>query len=184
MSKLLLALALHGACAFVRPAAPDGPMTAARATTKDALAAGYQPTEGVNAAVDTNNKGDAWVNQMSRPRRNRKSAGVRSMVRETFLTPANLMQPIFIHEDSDEVVPIASMPGQSRHTLASMVEQVKKGMALGVKSFILFPKVPAAGAYVERGQRRRRRGGDVASPRTPRRGAGNFGSRDPRPRRG
>lgn len=142
MSKLLLALALHGACAFVRPAAPAGPMTAARATTKDALAAGYQPTEGVNAAVDTNNKGDAWVNQMSRPRRNRKSAGVRSMVRETFLTPANLMQPIFIHEDSDEVVPIASMPGQSRHTLASMVEQVKKGMALGVKSFILFPKVP------------------------------------------
>merc|ERR1719282_1830165 len=64
------------------------------------------------------------------------------MVRENFLTPANLMQPIFIHEDSDDVVPIPSMPGQSRHTLASMVEQVKKGMALGVKSFILFPKVP------------------------------------------
>jgi len=52
------------------------------------------------------------------------------------------MQPIFIHEDSNEVVPIPSMPGQSRHTLDSMVEQVKKGMALGVKSFILFPKVP------------------------------------------
>ena len=97
------------------------------------------------------------------------------MVRETFLTPANLMQPIFIHEDSDEVVPIASMPGQSRHTLASMVEQVKKGMALGVKSFILFPKVPAAGAYVERGQRRRR-GGDVASPWR--------AAAPPRPRRG
>jgi len=139
-SKICFALALSSASAFVAPSATPVSV-AARATKEDALI-GYQPTEGRNAAVDVNNKGDAWVNQMARPRRNRKSAGVRSMVRETFLTPANLMQPIFIHEDSDEVVPIPSMPGQSRHTLDSMVEQVKKGMALGVKSFILFPKVP------------------------------------------
>jgi porphobilinogen synthase len=99
---------------------------------------------GANAAVAANNKGDAWTPQMQRPRRNRKSAGVRAMVRETFLTPANLMQPIFIHEDSADVVAIASMPGQSRHTLDSMVSEVERGMALGVKSFILFPKVPDA----------------------------------------
>ena len=76
MSKLLLALALHGACAFVRPAAPAGPMTAARATTKDALAAGYQPTEGVNAAVDTNNKGAAPA--PSRGRRGDAAAATRA----------------------------------------------------------------------------------------------------------
>jgi len=133
MQSLVVALALHSAAALVAPTRP---------ARTSALTAAYKPMDGVNAAVDTNNRGEAWVSQMQRPRRNRKSAGVRSMVRENFLTPANLMQPIFIHEDSDEVVPIASMPGQSRHTLDSMVEQVKKGMALGVKSFILFPKVP------------------------------------------
>jgi len=133
MKTVIVALALHSAAALVAPTRP---------ARTSALTAAYKPMDGVNAAVDTNNRGEAWVSQMQRPRRNRKSAGVRSMVRENFLTPANLMQPIFIHEDSDEVVPIASMPGQSRHTLDSMVEQVKKGMALGVKSFILFPKVP------------------------------------------
>ena len=141
MRSVIVALALSSATALVAPSAPRMP-TALQAATKDPATTAYQPTEGANAAVDTNNKGDAWVSQMQRPRRNRKSAGVRSMVRENFLTPANLMQPIFIHEDSNEVVPIPSMPGQSRHTLDSMVEQVKKGMALGVKSFILFPKVP------------------------------------------
>ena len=141
MKSIIVALALSSATALVAPSAPRMP-TALQAATKDPATTSYQPTEGANAAVDTNNKGDAWVSQIQRPRRNRKSAGVRSMVRENFLTPANLMQPIFIHEDSDQVVPIPSMPGQSRHTLDSMVEQVKKGMALGVKSFILFPKVP------------------------------------------
>ena len=141
MRSVIVALALSSASALVAPSAPRA-STKLSAATKDPATTSYQPTEGANAAVDTNNKGDAWVSQMQRPRRNRKSAGVRSMVRENFLTPANLMQPIFIHEDSDQVVPIPSMPGQSRHTLDSMVEQVKKGMALGVKSFILFPKVP------------------------------------------
>ena len=141
MSRLVLALALGSAAAFAPAAAPRAAATLA-ATTKDSLSTKYDPTAGANAAVAANNKGDAWIPQMQRPRRNRKSAGVRAMVRENFLTPANLMQPIFIHEDSDEVVPIASMPGQSRHTLDSMVTEVEAGMALGVKSFILFPKVP------------------------------------------
>ena len=140
MRSVIVALALSSATALGRRRRRAS--TKLSAATKDPATTSYQPTEGANAAVDTNNKGDAWVSQMQRPRRNRKSAGVRSMVRENFLTPANLMQPIFIHEDSDQVVPIPSMPGQSRHTLDSMVEQVKKGMALGVKSFILFPKVP------------------------------------------
>ena len=133
MRSVIVALALSSATALVAPSMTHK-TTALQAATKDPATTAYQPTEGANAAVDTNNKGDAWVSQMQRPRRNRKSAGVRSMVRENFLTPANLMQPIFIHEDSDQVVPIPSMPGQSRHTLDSMVEQVKKGMALGATS--------------------------------------------------
>ena len=142
--RLALAVALlAGPCAaFVGGPVPARPV-APRATTADALDAAYAPTEGPNAPLATNNRGDAWVEQMARPRRNRKSAGVRAMVRETFLTPANLMQPIFIHEDSNEVVPIPSMPGQSRHTLDSMVEQVKKGMALGTTSASRGAAVPS-----------------------------------------
>ena len=39
------------------------------------------------------------------------------------------------------------MPGMSRHTLDSMVKEVGRGMALGVKSFILFPKVFSRRGY-------------------------------------
>jgi len=137
--RVLIALALLAPAAAFAPAVP-----APSAAATKLRAAAYEPTEGANAVLGKNNRGEPWVDQMARPRRNRKSEGVRAMVRETFLTPANLMQPIFIHEDSDEVVPIASMPGQSRHTLDSMVSEVERGMALGVRSFILFPKVPDA----------------------------------------
>ena len=140
MARVLLALSLAASAAAF---APSASRTSAvhRATVED-IGTAYDPTSGANAPLEKNNKGDVLLPQMQRPRRNRKSAGVRAMVRETFLTPANLMQPLFIHEDSDEVVPIASMPGQVRHTFDSMIREVEEGMALGVRSFILFPKVP------------------------------------------
>ncbi len=37
-----------------------------------------------------------------RPRRNRRSSTVREAFRETILTPANFIYPIFVHDDSDE----------------------------------------------------------------------------------
>ena len=131
MSRLVLALALGSAAAFAPAAAPRAAATLA-ATTKDSLSTKYDPTAGANAAVAANNKGDAWIPQMQRPRRNRKSAGVRAMVRENFLTPANLMQPIFIHEDSDEIVPIPSMPGINRWPLPEMMKEIGESVALGI----------------------------------------------------
>jgi len=100
----------------------------------------YAPTVGEHAPLTKNNRGETWLPQMVRPRRNRKSPGMRAMVRETSLSAANLLQPLFIH-DVDDVVAIGSMPGQSRHSLPSMVEEVRKGLAAGVRSFVLFPKV-------------------------------------------
>mmetsp|Transcript_39635 Transcript_39635/g.92647 ORF Transcript_39635/g.92647 Transcript_39635/m.92647 type:complete len:395 (-) Transcript_39635:353-1537(-) len=85
--------------------------------------------------------GAPWVEQRARPRRNRKSAAVRKMVRETILTPANFIYPLFIHED-DSNTPIASMPGCERHSLQSMVAEAKDAWQYGVRSFIVFPKVP------------------------------------------
>ena len=62
------------------------------------------------------------------------------MVRENIVTPANFIQPLFIH-DEDINQDIASMPGCQRHSLDSMLREVGEGMALGVKTFVLFPKV-------------------------------------------
>ena len=140
MRSVIVALALSSATALIAPSAPRMASNL-QAATKDPATTSYQPTEGANAAVDTNNcptPGSARCSGRGGTASRRRAVDGR----ENVLTPANFMQPIFIHEDSDQVVPIPSMPGQSRHTLDSMVEQVKKGMALGVKSFILFPKVP------------------------------------------
>lgn len=78
-----------------------------------------------------------------RPRRNRKSAGVRAMTRETHLSACDFMLPIFIHDGPDNEA-IGSMPGQCRHNLAGLVREAREAMALGVRSFVLFPKIPDA----------------------------------------
>lgn len=77
----------------------------------------------------------------ARPRRNRKSPAIRSMLRENIVTPSNFIYPLFIH-DEDFNQPIESMPGCQRHTLDSMLREVGESFDLGVKTFVLFPKVP------------------------------------------
>lgn len=64
------------------------------------------------------------------------------MVRECIVTPNNFIYPLFIH-DGDENSDITSMPGCQRHTLDSMMAEVAESMELGVKTFVLFPQVPA-----------------------------------------
>ncbi len=64
----------------------------------------------------------------SRPRRNRKSSAIRSMVRETRLETAQLIYPMFLHADADDV-PIASMPGQTRWSLKT--QSVKSAASPG-----------------------------------------------------
>jgi len=103
----------------------------------------FDPTSGDGAAVSRNNQGGVWVKQRARPRRNRKSPGMRAMVRENIVTPANFIYPLFIHdEDSNQEIP--SMPGCSRHTLTSMLSEIGEAYDLGVKAFVLFPKVDDA----------------------------------------
>jgi porphobilinogen synthase len=101
----------------------------------------FDPTSGDSPAVSRNNNGEVWVKQRPRPRRNRKSAAVRGMVRENIVTPANFIYPLFIHEE-DHNAAIESMPGCERHTLSSMMNEIGEAWDEGVKTFILFPKVP------------------------------------------
>ncbi|MCB1090113.1 MAG: porphobilinogen synthase [Verrucomicrobiae bacterium] len=75
-----------------------------------------------------------------RPRRNRKSPAIRGLVRETTLSPADLIYPLFLHEDNrdDEIV---SMPGCRRFGLEGLVREVGEASAVGVKAVVLFPKI-------------------------------------------
>jgi porphobilinogen synthase len=63
------------------------------------------------------------------------------MVRENIVTPADFIYPLFIH-DEDFNHPIASMPGCERHSLPSMLKEIGESYELGVKTFVLFPKIP------------------------------------------
>jgi len=63
------------------------------------------------------------------------------MVRENVVTPSDFIYPLFIHDD-DENTSIESMPGCERHSLPSMIREVGEAYELGVKTFVLFPKVP------------------------------------------
>ena len=76
----------------------------------------------------------------SRPRRNRKSKSIRNLVRETVLTPEDLIYPVFIHSN-DQDVEISSMPGCKRFSLNGLTNEVKRSLDLGISSFMLFPSI-------------------------------------------
>ncbi len=78
---------------------------------------------------------------LERPRRNRKSAAVRGLVRETRLSVEQLIYPLFIHEDAENT-PLESLPGQTRWSLEGLVTEVKRAHGLGINAIVLFPKVP------------------------------------------
>src|SRR5438093_12383264 len=78
----------------------------------------------------------------NRPRRMRRSPALRALVRETDLSPRHLIAPLFVKEGITEPQPIASMPGQSQHTLESLRKEAREIASRGVTSFVLFG-VPA-----------------------------------------
>jgi porphobilinogen synthase len=77
---------------------------------------------------------------MIRPRRNRCSPAIRSMVCETTLSAADFILPMFLHEDPDDTL-IDSMPGVTRWSLASLVREAGEAHALGIPAVVLFPKI-------------------------------------------
>lgn len=79
----------------------------------------------------------------SRPRRNRKSASLRALHRETQLSPGNLIYPLFVQEGTQDEA-IASMPGSMRRGVESLVQEVREAQALGIGAVVIFPKIPEA----------------------------------------
>lgn len=78
-----------------------------------------------------------------RMRRLRQSGWIRDMVQENFLTPADLIWPLFIREGENESEAVDSMPGVERLTIDRAVEAAKQAVAVGIPCLALFPNTPA-----------------------------------------
>ncbi len=77
-----------------------------------------------------------------RPRRLRQSVAIRSMVRETSLQSAQLIQPLFVAE-GNLCGPVASMPGVSRLDIDALQVECEALQALGIACVALFPVIPS-----------------------------------------
>ncbi|MEJ2409168.1 MAG: porphobilinogen synthase [Novosphingobium sp.] len=75
----------------------------------------------------------------TRLRRARATAWSRALHRETILTPADLIWPLFITEGEGVEEPIASLPGVSRWSVDQMVLRAKEAADLGIPCLALFP---------------------------------------------
>ncbi len=83
------------------------------------------------------------MNLPIRPRRLRKSAEIRDLVRENLVTPQDLVQPLFVIDGSGPAEEIASMPGQRRLTLSQLVAECRELYEAGIRGVALFPKLDA-----------------------------------------
>ncbi|HEX6394818.1 MAG TPA: porphobilinogen synthase [Acidimicrobiales bacterium] len=78
----------------------------------------------------------------TRLRRLRRTTGIRDLVAETTLTPADLIAPLFVREGIDQPQPIPSLPGVVQHTVESLVKEGRRLAGLGIPALVLFG-VPA-----------------------------------------
>ncbi len=78
---------------------------------------------------------------LQRGRRLRTNESIRSLVRETTLSPTDFMFPMFIAEGENVKVAIPSMPGIFRRSIDLTVEEVKEIYALGIRAVNIYVKV-------------------------------------------
>lgn len=78
---------------------------------------------------------------LSRPRRNRKNQAIRNLIRETQLTPHDLIAPLFVIEGANVKDPIHSMPGIHRLSIDLLVKECIELYSLGVPCVSLFPAI-------------------------------------------
>lgn len=74
-----------------------------------------------------------------RPRRLRRTPGLRDMVAETDLSVADLIWPVFVTEVAGADVEIPSMPGVMRYTLDSVKAAAERAARLGIPAICIFP---------------------------------------------
>ncbi|MCC6264576.1 MAG: porphobilinogen synthase [Bryobacterales bacterium] len=77
-----------------------------------------------------------------RPRRNRRNAAMRGLMRETELLPSHLILPLFVTGGDDARIPIGAMPGCFRLSVDLTVALAREAWDLGVRAVALFPALP------------------------------------------
>ena len=79
----------------------------------------------------------------TRMRRMRAREFSRRLMRETTLSPADFIWPVFVREGDDEAEPVPSMPGVERLTIDRLLPAAEHCLELGIPAMALFPVVSA-----------------------------------------
>src|SRR5579872_4349861 len=82
--------------------------------------------------------GQTTAGIVARPRRLRRSAAMRDLVRESRVNLGGLVQPLFIVSGVAVRQPVASMPGVARLSVDGAVEECRELIAAGVRAVLLF----------------------------------------------
>jgi len=80
----------------------------------------------------------------ARPRRLRRDAFTRELVREHRLHPSDLILPVFVLDGQNQVQDVASMPGVQRLSIDRLLPVAEQCVALGVPVMALFPVIDPA----------------------------------------
>ncbi len=73
-----------------------------------------------------------------RPRRLRRSEKLRDLVRETVLSPKNLIYPLFVGPGKNSAQPVSSMPGVAQLSVDRVARECEEAARLGLPAVILF----------------------------------------------
>ena len=76
---------------------------------------------------------------VARPRRLRATPALRAMVRESALSPADFIWPVFVMAGNDAEEPVPSMPGVVRRTVDRVAQAARRAEALGIPAICVFP---------------------------------------------
>ena len=79
----------------------------------------------------------------ARPRRMRRDDFSRRLMRETTLTPDDLILPVFVLDGSGREEPVPSLPGVSRKSFDLLCRDAEACLELGVPAIALFPVIPS-----------------------------------------
>jgi porphobilinogen synthase len=79
----------------------------------------------------------------TRLRRLRRHGFLRELTRETLLTPADLIYPVFVLDGTGRREPVASMPGVERLSVDLLIGQAREAASLGIPAIALFPVIEA-----------------------------------------
>ncbi len=106
------------------------------------------PDEGVRritagVPIVNDNRGHARAYPATRMRRMRHDDFSRRLMRESLLSEADLIYPVFVTEGVGIREPVASMPGIDRLSVDQLVKEATEAASLGIPALVLFPVIEA-----------------------------------------